>query len=645
MPDPVPATSPFSQFSEERAMTNLYNLTSLGPRIDGMPTQNATQQWILDKIQQIRPLTNVKMEIDRQDNPDTYTGRFISNLFVKLSSGQPENNTLLISSHYDTTEFSFGGSDDGTGVVTMLELISNIVNADNNLSYPIIFMFSDGEESRMRGSKLFRYHKWYSTTTRFINLDSTGGSGKAIMFRLSPTSLINEYAQVPHPHTTVIGEEIMKFVPSDTDFTSFVNSGISGFDFAFYQKGYAYHTWNDKAAVVERGGLQHLGDNVMFMINAHQSSQKRGSVDGNYVYYDVFGLFLVSYDFMTGVYIHIGLIVASVFIVFFILIVDHIVIVRVNLSQSIYQYFPKHHFLALFMRFIIIVIYAIGYIFSMVGGILLSLLISLILASINPYSWFAQPSLGIFTFGFFCVVGMILIQSVIHYIIHEIVNCRCCKTRRRTAKSEIEKNGETMSQFLTLSLGDERHMALLLVYAALQIAVCSAGLRSLYLVLIWSIFIVPPIALSLLIEHIISWIQLLILYRRSNQVTSDYVAVTNTQLEPLENLHRRTSSVSMIHPPLERDIETADELAERVTFLAEMENMYEGVVQQNDQTTMYYSLTGEQSIPVIDRVRSLLHTSVRHQVFWCIVPYVSAVIPMAFSIDILIRYIYSVHDG
>ncbi|CAF5093319.1 unnamed protein product, partial [Rotaria sp. Silwood1] len=34
----------------------------------------------------------------------------------------------MLTAHYDSVEFSPGGSDDGSGVVILLELLSNLVN-------------------------------------------------------------------------------------------------------------------------------------------------------------------------------------------------------------------------------------------------------------------------------------------------------------------------------------------------------------------------------------------------------------------------------------------------------------------------------------------------------------------------------------
>lgn len=197
MPKPQPSSVPTQQFSEERARINLFNLTSLGPRVDGTKQQHQTQQWIKERLNGTL-IMNSKVEYTEQDFMDEKKGRSMKNIMVRLNpnTGTVDNqSSLLVSCHYDTTDYSFGGSDDGTGIVTMIELINNIAANTNELKYPIIFAFTDGEESGMLGSNALTKHKWVTNVKRFLNLDSVGGPGKSIMFRLYPTSLASEYAK------------------------------------------------------------------------------------------------------------------------------------------------------------------------------------------------------------------------------------------------------------------------------------------------------------------------------------------------------------------------------------------------------------------------------------------------------------------
>lgn len=50
-----------------------------------------------------------------------------------------------------------------------------------------------------------------------------------------------------------------------TYFTSFT---ISGMDFAFGRNGYVYHTRYDTESYIPAGSHQHLGDNILALLNS-----------------------------------------------------------------------------------------------------------------------------------------------------------------------------------------------------------------------------------------------------------------------------------------------------------------------------------------------------------------------------------------
>jgi Zn-dependent M28 family amino/carboxypeptidase len=89
-------------------------------------------------------------------------------------------------------EFSPGGSDDGSGVVILLEMFSNLVN-DPSITFSqvnLIILFTSAEEMSLSGAEAFVLnHAWKNDIRRFINIDSTGGHEKAILFRVKPSQV------------------------------------------------------------------------------------------------------------------------------------------------------------------------------------------------------------------------------------------------------------------------------------------------------------------------------------------------------------------------------------------------------------------------------------------------------------------------
>src|SRR5579862_2031926 len=74
-----------------------------------------------------------------------------------------------------TVEFSPGSCDDGSGVVILLELFSNLIH-DLTLTFShinLILLLTNAEESGLEGAKAFiSNHRWRSDIRYFINVDS-----------------------------------------------------------------------------------------------------------------------------------------------------------------------------------------------------------------------------------------------------------------------------------------------------------------------------------------------------------------------------------------------------------------------------------------------------------------------------------------
>ncbi len=90
-------------------------------------------------------------------------------------------------------EFSLGGSDDGSGVVILLELLSNLVN-DLTLNFSdvhLIVLFTNGEELGLKGAEAFiANHNWRSNIHRFINVDAISCNEVASLMRMKPSQVV-----------------------------------------------------------------------------------------------------------------------------------------------------------------------------------------------------------------------------------------------------------------------------------------------------------------------------------------------------------------------------------------------------------------------------------------------------------------------
>ncbi len=90
-------------------------------------------------------------------------------------------------------EFSPGVSDDGSGVVILLELFSNLIN-DLTITFAdaqLIVLFTDGEEMGLEGARAFiTDHIWHYNIRRFINVDSASCNQVASLIQLESSQVL-----------------------------------------------------------------------------------------------------------------------------------------------------------------------------------------------------------------------------------------------------------------------------------------------------------------------------------------------------------------------------------------------------------------------------------------------------------------------
>ena len=97
-----------------------------------------------------------------------------------------ERNFLIV-------ELGEGASDDGSGVVILLELLSNLIN-DNTITFSdvhLVVLFTGGEEMGSLGAKAFvTSHVWRSNICRFINIDAATCHERAMLLGAQPSQVL-----------------------------------------------------------------------------------------------------------------------------------------------------------------------------------------------------------------------------------------------------------------------------------------------------------------------------------------------------------------------------------------------------------------------------------------------------------------------
>lgn len=170
-------------------------------------------QW---KCSQPDPFEFIQDDIYMKSSLNNYTALYESNN-VLFSIAGAKKESLLISAHFDSAIESYGATDDGIAVASMVAVIQSLARnvCQRQLSYSLIFNFNNGEEINLQGASAFTLHPYYKNVKAFINLEGTGVSQEfsSFLFRTNSFKLVSLLMKdAPSPHSSIIANNIMRFL-------------------------------------------------------------------------------------------------------------------------------------------------------------------------------------------------------------------------------------------------------------------------------------------------------------------------------------------------------------------------------------------------------------------------------------------------
>ncbi|CDW54154.1 Peptidase M28 domain containing protein [Trichuris trichiura] len=329
-------------FSETRARRFLEKLVVLGPRPSGSyECEQLATALILDEVAKIKlicdlsssiitremaiakPVHFIHAEVQRPSgcfalnflNHFVQCYQNVTNVVVRLGTSRQIRSALLLNCHFDSVPSSPGASDDGVSCSVLLEILRVLSSKNSGLPYDVVFLFNGAEENILPAAHGFiTLHPLRYAIRSFINLEGAGAGGP-----LKSSWMLNLYLNnVPYPHTTVIGHELFQSgaLPAETDFRIFRDYGrLPGIDIAFVKNGYVYHNEFDRPEYITTGCIQRAGENVLAMVNAVMQSdcmRNQCAEDDKYgVFFDMLGLFTVSYSLSISIMVNVFIIAAT----------------------------------------------------------------------------------------------------------------------------------------------------------------------------------------------------------------------------------------------------------------------------------------------------------------------------------------------
>jgi hypothetical protein len=207
--------------------------------------------------------------------------------------GSSNGKSLVLLTHYDSRHHaSFGASDAGSGVVTILEGVRSFLSKNTIPINDIHLVFTDAEEIGLLGAQAFvKNHSLVDNIGLVLNFEARGSGGPSYMLMETNGKngvLISEFinANPGFPAANSLMYSIYKMLPNDTDLTVFrEQANINGFNFAFIGDHFDYHTSLDSFERLDRNTLIHQADYIMSMLN-HFSKINLSNLDSenDYVY-------------------------------------------------------------------------------------------------------------------------------------------------------------------------------------------------------------------------------------------------------------------------------------------------------------------------------------------------------------------------
>ncbi len=297
----IEATTSKTTFSTENALTHVKQL-SIQPHAVGFNGHSNALTYIIGELK------NMGLQTITQEG---YTAGDWGNLskatnILARIKGTENGKALMLMSHYDSNPHSsFGASDAASGVATILEGIRAFLEENKSPKNDIIILITDAEELGLNGADLFvNNHPWARDVGLVLNFEARGSGGPSYMLietNRGNGKLIKEFtkANPEYPVANSLAYSIYKMLPNDTDLTVFREDGdIDGFNFAFIDDHYDYHTALDNYDRLDRNSLAHQGSYLMPLLNHFSVTDLNDlkSLD-DYIYFNVPFFRLISYPF------------------------------------------------------------------------------------------------------------------------------------------------------------------------------------------------------------------------------------------------------------------------------------------------------------------------------------------------------------
>ena len=283
-PSAAPASARATAFSAMRAFPDV-RVVAQRPHPIGSADGARVRGYLLNRLS--------TMGLDPSVRPGP-----VANIVGRLPGSDPAEPAVVLMSHYDSTPHGPGAADDAAGVAAALEAV-RALKASGPHRRDILVLITDGEEAGLLGARAFFGGDPLSRRAGVIvNLEARGNRGRAVMFQTHQDAggLIGFLIRSGALHgASSLMPDLYRRLPNDTDLTEALKAGHRGLNFAFFGGQAAYHTAKDTPANLDRGSLQHMGEQALAAARALADAPALPGPAPDRVYADVLGGPVLAY--------------------------------------------------------------------------------------------------------------------------------------------------------------------------------------------------------------------------------------------------------------------------------------------------------------------------------------------------------------
>lgn len=315
-------------FSSERALDYLKEVAK-EPHPMGSPANKKVKDYIVKYFQDIDVPVEIQSKLVKDIRDEKFAAEIgaetVENIIATIPGTAGDDHAILLTAHYDSVSEAPGASDDGYGVVTIMETARALkqMPAPKNTIY---FVLTDGEELGLLGANAFKDRTDVLNKVRVMfNFEARGNAGVPILFETSSNDLklVQLYKKtVPYPVAYSFVSEMYKRMPNDTDFTEFKVTKKLGYNFANMNGLEAYHTEIDRMENSDEGTIRHFGSYAFplvkkYMMMDAKEFQALEESKSNAIYFSLMKKTLVVYSEKVVVPLMVVLLVLTAAIFFY----------------------------------------------------------------------------------------------------------------------------------------------------------------------------------------------------------------------------------------------------------------------------------------------------------------------------------------